>query len=198
MVFGSLRAALLSVYGTPGPAGGMVDLFTQQGDLNMAATLLAYLSQSDEALAFVRDNVERGTLVHTDGWPSYASLGDEGYVHRPVVQSRTDNPAYLPHVHLIISNLKTWLQGTHHGRVKPKHLQAYLNEFTFRFNRRFWREPAIRRALALMVQTDERPTYRSLYASGTRSGWQHPNSHLPLSGLSTGENSGRSAPDLTG
>ena len=83
----------------------------------------------------------------------------------------------MPHVHRIISNLKTWLLGTHHGRIDPKHLQAYLNEFTFRFNRRFWREPAIERALALAVQTEDRPTYRSLYGAGTDAGWNHPNSH---------------------
>ncbi|EQD79625.1 putative transposase, partial [mine drainage metagenome] len=44
---------------------------------------------------------------------------------------------FLPIVHLVFSNLKTWLRGTHHG-VSPQHLQAYLNEFTFRFNRRFY------------------------------------------------------------
>lgn len=140
---------------------------------------------------FVRDSVKTGTIIHTDGWPSYASLGKEGYVHRPVVQSEGDNPTYMPHVHRVISNLKTWLQGTHHGRVHPKHLQAYLNEYTFRFNRRFWREPAIRRALALMVHTENRPTYQSLYTSGPHSGWQHPDSHAPATHNPSSANSGQ-------
>ena len=126
---------------------------------------------------FVRDSVEPAALVHTDGWPGYGSLGKLGYDHRPVVQGRGKNAKYMPHVHRIISNLKTWLLGTHHGRIDPKHLQAYLNEFTFRFNRRFWRGPAIERALTLAVQTADRPTYRSLYEAGTDAGWNHPSSH---------------------
>ena len=126
---------------------------------------------------FVRDSVKQGALIHTDGWPGYSSLGKLGYDHRPVVQGRGKDAKYMPHVHRIISNLKTWLLGTHHGRIDPKHLQAYLNEFTFRFNRRFWRGPTIRRALALAVQAEDRPTYRSLYEAGTDAGWNHPSSH---------------------
>ena len=45
---------------------------------------------------------------------------------------------HLPMIHLVFSNLKTWINGTHHGRIEPRHLQAYLNEFVFRFNRRFY------------------------------------------------------------
>lgn len=68
----------------------------------------------------------------------------------------------------------TWLIGTHKGAVLPKHLQAYLNEFTFRFNRRFWRGPAFTRALGLAVNADAWPEYDTLYATGQEAGWEHP------------------------
>ncbi len=141
-------------------------------------------ASAESLVPFVRDSVEHGAVVHTDGWPGYASLGKLGYDYRPVVQGCGKNAKYMPHVHRIISNLKTWLLGTHHGRVESKHLQAYLNEYTFRFNRRFWRGPAIRRALALAVQADDRPTYRSLYEAGSDRGWMHPSSHELADGSS--------------
>lgn len=131
-------------------------------------------ASAQSLVPFVRDSVEKGTIVHTDGWPSYGPLDKEGYQHRPVVQGSGKNAKYMPHVHRILSNVKTWLLGTHHGRVEGKHLQAYLNEYTFRFNRRFWRGPAFHRALGLAVLTEERPTYESLYHAGEDGGWPHP------------------------
>jgi hypothetical protein len=71
-------------------------------------------------------------------------------------------------VHLVFSNLKSWLQGTHHG-VSPQHLQAYLNEFTFRFNRRFYPFNAFRSLLGIAGDA-EAPTYDGLYSGE----WQHP------------------------
>lgn len=125
---------------------------------------------------FVKESVEKGAIVHTDGWPSYAALREEGYNHRPVVQGTGKAAKYMPHVHRIFSNVKTWLLGTHHGRVTVKHLQAYLNEYTFRFNRRFWRGAAFSRALGLAVHASERPTYDELYCAGQPGGWVHPGS----------------------
>lgn len=123
---------------------------------------------------FVKESVQKGAVVHTDGWPSYGSLTKEGYDHRPVVQGQGKDAKYMPHVHLVFSQLKTWLNGTHHGHVSPKHIQAYLNEYTFRFNRRFWRGPAFHKALGLIVRTENRPTYESLYRAGEKDGWVHP------------------------
>lgn len=90
--------------------------------------------------AVVTANVAAGATVHTDGWRGYNQLRDLGYDHQPRNQSAArrageDPDDILPRVHRAISNLKTWLQGTHHG-VSPQHLQVYLNEFCFRFNRR--------------------------------------------------------------
>ena len=85
---------------------------------------------------FVRRNVAPGTIVITDGWQGYAPLSGMGYRHRPKTQGRPERAqVILPRVHQVFGNLKTWLRGTHHG-VESKHLQAYLDEFTFRFNRR--------------------------------------------------------------
>ena len=81
-------------------------------------------------LPFICENVEPGSEIITDDWSGYARLGMAGYRHRPLCA----NP--LPHAHLVISLLKRWLLGTHHGAVRAKQLQFYLEEYTFRFNRR--------------------------------------------------------------
>jgi len=65
--------------------------------------------------------------------------------------------------------LKAWINGTHHGRIEPKHLQAYLNEFVFRFNRRFWPMAAFNSMLGLAGKTTP-PTYEALYSGS----WMHP------------------------
>ena len=80
-----------------------------------------------------------GSLIVTDDWSGYASLGKRGYDHHAIAESGDPEIAeeFMPMIHLVFSNLKTWLNGIHHG-VSAKHLQAYLNEFTFRFNRRFY------------------------------------------------------------
>lgn len=134
-------------------------------------------ASAESLLPFAQDSVQQGAIVHTDGWAGYGALGGLGYEHRSVTQGRGKDAVHSTHVHRIFSSLTTWLLGTHHGRVEKHHLQAYLNEFTFRFNRRFWRRPAIRRALELAVQADDRPTYRALYGAGEEQGWAHPNSH---------------------
>lgn len=109
-------------------------------------------------------------LVITDAWSAYSSLTNRGYQHLPVVESGNPQVAedYLPIIHLIFSNLKGWLQGVHHG-VSPQHLQAYLNEFTFRFNRRFYPFNAFRSLLGIGGATKP-PTYDGLYDHE----WQHP------------------------
>lgn len=89
-------------------------------------------------VAFVRDVLALGTVVRTDGWGGYNTLPDHGYIHQMTVLSSSPDPAHvsMPGVHRIASLLKRWMLGTHQGSVTPEHLQAYLEEFTFRFNRR--------------------------------------------------------------
>jgi hypothetical protein len=80
-----------------------------------------------------------GSLTVTDDWGGYGSLGQLGYDHHAIAECGDPEIAeeFMPMIHLVFSNLKSWLNGIHHG-VSAKHLQAYLNEFTFRFNRRFY------------------------------------------------------------
>ena len=110
-------------------------------------------ASANSLAGFVEQEVEPGAIVHTDGWDGYRRLKRSGYHHNRIVQGKgREAIPILPHIHRVFSNLKTWLLGTHHGRIEQKYLQAYLNEYTFRFNRRFWRGPAFLRALTFMVQ----------------------------------------------
>ena len=97
------------------------------------------LDASGESLTgFVQDVVAPRSLVHTDGWMGYEALTRHGYRHRiTFLQGQASSPSQLlPHVHRVVSRLKRWLLGTHHGGVTHEHLDYYLDEFTFRFNRR--------------------------------------------------------------
>ena len=119
---------------------------------------------------FAEASIAPGAMVVTDDWSSYDTLNARGYEHLQVAERGDPAVAeeYLPIVHLIFSNLKSWIEGTHHG-VSNRHLQAYLNEFTFRFNRRFYPFNAFRSLLGIGVGA-ESPTYEELY-SGV---WEHP------------------------
>jgi transposase-like protein len=135
---------------------------------------------TEQLVPFIRGAIEAGSTVITDGWGAYDRLADENYRHEKRVE-RTSQRAgeLLPRIHFVFSNLKTWLLGTHHGSVKKQHLQAYLNEFTFRFNRRRVPMAAFQTVLGLASQRLG-PTYRGLYGvvQGSRE-WQHPN---PIAG----------------
>jgi len=94
-------------------------------------------------------------MVVTDAWQGYAPLAKMGYRHLAVAERGDPGAAedYLPIIHLIFSNLKAWINGTHHG-VSADHLQAYLNEFAFRFNRRFYPFNAFRSLLGLATDAE--------------------------------------------
>lgn len=84
---------------------------------------------------FIHDSVEPGSTVRTDGLKAYRKL--VGYVHERHIQQRQPAGEHvLPHVHRVISLFKRWLLGTHQGAIVHTHLDDYLNEFVFRFNRR--------------------------------------------------------------
>jgi transposase-like protein len=92
----------------------------------------------DSLVPFVCDAVEAGALVRTDGWGGYNDLPKHGYDREQVVISNSGDPAHvsMPAVHRVAALLKRWLLGTHQGSVRPSHLDYYLDEFAFRFNRR--------------------------------------------------------------
>ena len=120
----------------------------------------------DTLITFVKENVEEGSVIRTDEFRAYNALEQIGYVR----EIATD----LVHLHRVFSNLKIWLLGTHHG-VSSQHLQAYLNEYTFRFNRRGTPMAAFQTVLGL-IGTRLGPTYAGLYGvKKGRMGWVHPN-----------------------
>jgi transposase-like protein len=88
--------------------------------------------------AFIRESVAPGSLVRTDGWSGYAGLEAKGYAREVTAQTeqKRTGEKVLPRVHRVVSLLKRWLMGTHQGAVSHEHLDYYLDEFTFRFNRR--------------------------------------------------------------
>ena len=114
---------------------------------------------------FVRRTVTPGAILLTDRWQGYASLPDLGYHHRPRTQGPPDRAGkLLPHIHRVFGNLKTWLGGTHHG-VGHDHLQASLDEFAFRFNRRRIPMTAFQTLLGLASGVHGPTTYDMLYRS---------------------------------
>jgi transposase-like protein len=87
---------------------------------------------------FVSEVVAPGSTILTDGWGGYHDVPAHGYIRKKVILSASGDPAHvsMPGVHRVASLLKRWILGTHQGAVVPEHLQSYLEEFTFRFNRR--------------------------------------------------------------
>lgn len=137
---------------------------TRSGRVRLATVVNASAATIEQ---FMHANVVAGAIVHTDGWRGYRPLSRLGYQHRPRSQlaaraSGEDLDQILPHVHRVISNLKSWLQGTHRG-VSGPHLQVYLDEYAFRFNRR--RSPMAAFQTLLGLQSRQPPTtYRQITA----------------------------------
>lgn len=84
----------------------------------------------------IKSNIEPGSIVQTDGWQGYKGIDSQGYIHEIVRDESNVGEKMLPKSHLVASLLKRWLLGTYQGAVSPTHLDCYLDEYTFRFNRR--------------------------------------------------------------
>lgn len=94
---------------------------------------------SKNLLKFIDENIEQGSTVITDGWKGYLPLSElEDYKHvkKTILGSGIEAHKLLPHVHMVDSLLKRWINGTHQGNISSKHLEFYLDEFAFRFNRK--------------------------------------------------------------
>ena len=113
-----------------------VELFEGKNQLGRIRMKVVHDASKESLQGFVKEHVQAGSTVITDGWSSYASLSQEGYQHVVDRPFDEDKDEVLPHVHLIASLLKRWLLGTHQGAVQEIHLQSYLDEYVFRFNRR--------------------------------------------------------------
>jgi transposase-like protein len=107
-------------------------------------------------LKFVQAQVEAGSTIRTDGLSVYPMLERHGFKHdRDPVKKRKAH-LVLPHVHTFISNLRSFVQGTHHG-LSETHLQQYLDEFCYRFNRRHRRGELFDRLLRACLEQEETP-----------------------------------------
>ena len=87
-------------------------------------------ASGDSLIPFIKGVIQQKSTVHTDDWLGYSKLSGSGFRHT------VHNSSELESVHLVAALLKRWLLGTYQGAVKPSHLAYYLDEFTFRFNRR--------------------------------------------------------------
>jgi transposase-like protein len=119
-----------------------------------------YATDGANLLTFIDDVVAPGSLVHTDAWQGYAGLPSRGFDHQKTsLRSKKAASELLPRVHLVVSLLKRWLLGTHQGAVSDDHLDYYLDEFCFRFNRRSSAQRGLlfRRLLENAVRVDPLP-----------------------------------------
>ena len=128
-----------------------------KGEVTGFAKLQAVTEVTKESVtAFVKAKVEPGSTIRTDGLPVYPTLEREGFIHdRQPIKKRKAH-LVLPHVHTFISNLRSFVQGTHHGLAET-HLQQYLDEFCYRFNRRRRRTELFDRLLRACLEKEETP-----------------------------------------
>jgi transposase-like protein len=134
-------------------------------------------------IPFVRHAVEPGSVVRTDSWGGYNTLQEHGYTHQKTNLSESGDPAHvvMPGVHRVASLVKRWLLGTHQGAVTDKHLDYYLDEYTFRFNRRGSRARGLLFHRLLQQAVAVAPvSYKELVHG------QHKNSGAPPSGQRSG------------
>jgi transposase-like protein len=110
---------------------------TDRGRLGRVRLELAERPGGLDMIDFAGEVIAPGSTIHTDGARMFTRLVDKGYEHRSNPEYKAqDLDAVMPGPHLISSLLKRWTAGTLHYRVSPQHLPYYLDEFTFRFNRR--------------------------------------------------------------
>lgn len=117
---------------------------------------------ADHLHRFIQGAIVQSSCVHTDGWKPYQGLDQLGYQHeisKLKGQKKSAATELLPRVHRVASLLKRWLLGTHQGAIGPEHLDYYLDEFTFRFNRRTsaWRGKLFYRLAQQAVQVSPAP-----------------------------------------
>jgi transposase-like protein len=126
-------------------------------------------TSADSLLPFIEEAVEAGSVVYTDGHNGYKPLSRAGFLHEPTSIWTTGDPGHvaMPRVHRVSSLLKRWLLGTHQGAVRPQQLDYYLDEFTFRFNRRSSNHRGLLfyRLLEQAVQIDPKPLAKLLGGS---------------------------------
>ena len=117
---------------------------------------------------FVLNSVQRGAEVRTDGWNGYEGIEPLGYRHIVTNISASEDPAHvvIPRVHRVASLLDRWWLGIHQGAIRPSHLDYYLDEFTFRFNRRTSRARGLLFYRLMEQAVDCAPVSRQMIVGG--------------------------------
>lgn len=119
-------------------------------------------ASGEQLSQFIEETIEKGSTIITDGWSGYSFLSkSDKYKHEIKIISVSGKKAHeiLPHVHLIDSLVKRWINRTHQGCVSPKYLSYYLDEFAFRFNRKLstYRGKLFYRLIQQAVNTSPQP-----------------------------------------
>ena len=133
---------------------------TNRGKLGRLRLELADRPGGLDIIDFAQDVIAPGATIHTDGARMFTRFTDLGYIHQATPGNTADDlDLVMPGPHLISSLLKRWTAGTLHYRISPQHLPYYLDEFTFRFNRRTSRARGLLfyRLLEQAVDTDPHP-----------------------------------------
>lgn len=130
----------------------------KRGKEYMGFARLKAVDQVDTAavIQFAKTVITPGSLVRTDGLPVYPALEKHGFMHDPRLIKQRRAHTVLPHVHTFISNLRVFVMGTYHG-LGEKHLQHYLDEFCYRFNRRRHQDELFDRLLRACLEKEEMP-----------------------------------------
>ena len=145
----------------PGPPGrgakgkATVIIAVESGDKHAGFAVMRHVPNADgeQILGIVQEKMVRETSFRTDGWSAYQTLDKNGYPHERVIVSKGKAALKkLKWVHVLAANVKGNLRGIYHG-VGEKHLNRYLAEFSFRFNRRFWDSQLFNRTLAACLST---------------------------------------------
>lgn len=117
---------------------------------------------------FILNNVTKGAEIKTDGWPGYNGIEKKGYQHVVTNMAASGDPAHvvMPRVHRAASLLDRWWLGIHQGAIRPTHLAYYLDEFTFRFNRRTSRARGLLFYRLMQKAVDCAPVPRQMIVGG--------------------------------
>lgn len=120
---------------------------TDDGKPQFAKMKVVDAIDGDTVKEMAKENIESGSTIKSDGYTSYKVLKDSDYKHSPEAVKNVDATEILHWVHIVISNAKAFINGTYHG-LGCKHLQKYLDEYCYRFNRRFWENQLFDRLLS--------------------------------------------------
>ena len=116
----------------------MVDLsLDEEGNPEYLKAKVSETVNSESVVEFAQTAVEESSSIVSDGLAVYKKLADAGYIHLQENFNAVENPEHLKWLHIVIGNLKAFINGTYYG-VAKLHMQAFLDEFSCRFNRRFW------------------------------------------------------------